>query len=118
MADATTADLRSRILQKLHVLRAGETAAAEDSDLVDKVITSTTEKLRDLSICFWDDGSIPQAIVEDFALYVACHLASDYMDAGEAQSFRERNEQAAEFAMRRIASNALRFQQPVRIEFF
>ena len=88
MADATQAELNTRILEKLFVLIAGETAEAEDVATVDKVIVSVNEKLREEELCYWSDSACPQHLVEDLAFFMACHLANDYMDATEAKAFR------------------------------
>jgi hypothetical protein len=89
MADASQTDLRNRILEKLYVLIAGETADAEDAATVNKVIVSVNEKLREDEIAYWSDSAIPQHIMETLAAYMACFLANDYMDAGEARAFKE-----------------------------
>ncbi len=45
MADMTKADLRSQVLYHLGVLAAGESATADDADVVDKAIDSVHEML-------------------------------------------------------------------------
>ena len=90
MADSSLADMRNRVLEKLFVLIAGETATAEDTATVEKVIVSTNEELRENELCYWSDSATPQALVEHLAAYYACFLANDYMDAGEAKAGLER----------------------------
>lgn len=118
MADATLADLRNRTLQKLKVLQAGETAEAEDVTLIEALIVSVNEKLRELEIAYWSDSAIPQAVMEDLSMYVACHGAGDYMDEKEAQAFRAQNEGMAERNLRRITASRERFNKPARQEYF
>lgn len=88
MADASAADLRTRIAEKLFILIAGETLAAEDAATIDKVAASVNEKLREDEVAYWSDSAIPQHVMEDLAAYIACHLVNDYLDANEAAAFR------------------------------
>lgn len=121
MADATQSELRERVLEKLFVLIAGETAEAEDAATVDKVIVSVNEKLRDDEIAYWSDSAIPQALVEDLAAYIACHLANDYMDAVEARAFKTDPETGMEASLRKIralTATRKRVATPVAATFF
>lgn len=118
MADATAAELRARVLQKLKVLQAGETEEAEDAALIDDIVVSVNEKLRDLGICYWSDSAFPQSVLEDLAMYVACHAAGDYMDERETQAFRQANEPRAELNLRRITQSRERFEKPTRQDYF
>lgn len=118
MADATLAELRNRTLQKLKVLQAGESAEAEDVTLIETIAVSVNEKLRDLGICYWSDSAFPQAVVEDLATYIACHAADDYMDGGQAVSFRQTYEPTAERNLRRLVQSGERFNKPTRAEYF
>lgn len=118
MADATLAELRNRVLQKLKVLQAGETAEAEDSALIEDIAASVNEKLRELSIAYWSDSACPQAVLEDLATYIACHAADDYMEGNAAASFRQTYEPTAERNLRRLASSGERFNKPTRQDYF
>jgi len=118
VADASLATLRNRVLQKLKVLSGADTANAEDSTLVEGVIASVNEKLRDKSICYWPDSATPQAVLEDLAAYVACHCAEDFMSDGEATAFRQKNEDRAEAQLRRLTSSNERVDRPTRADFY
>ncbi len=118
MADATLATLRNRVLQKLKVLSGADTAVAEDAVLVEGVIASVNEKLRDKGICHWADSATPQSVLEDLAAYVACHCAEDFMDDGEATAFRQKNENRAEAELRRLTSSNERIDRPTKADFF
>ena len=118
MADATLAELRNRVLQKLKVLQAGETAEAEDSALIEGLVVSVNEKLRDLGIAYWSDSACPQSMLEDLATYVACHAADDYMDGEAAYAFRQTYEPTAERNLRRLVQSGERFNKPTRAEYF
>lgn len=118
MPDATLAELRNRVLQKLKVLQAGETATAEDVTLVEGIIASVNEKLRDMQVAYWSDSACPQAVLEDLAAYVACHAAGDYMSEQEAQGFRQVNEPVSERNLRKLVQSRERFASPVRADYF
>lgn len=118
MADATAAEFRNRVLQKLKVLQAGETGEAEDATLIDGIVISVNEKLRDLGICYWSDSAFPQSVVEDLAMYAACHAAGDYMDEKEASAFRATNERLAELNLRRLTAARERMEKPTRQDYF
>jgi hypothetical protein len=114
----TLAELRNRTLQKMKVLGAGEVANAEDAALVDDMIASVNEKLRDLEICFWADGEVPESVFEDLAAYVACHGASDFMSEPEAQAYRQLNEPKSFSELKRITSSRPRAYRAVRQDYF
>lgn len=118
MADSTIAELRIRALQLLHVLEGAEVADAEDATLVDGVILSTNEKLRDLGVAYWTDSAFPLAVKEDLAMYVACHAAHDFMSATEALGFRQANEERALGELRRLTASRERVDRPTRAEYF
>lgn len=118
MADATLAEMRNRTLEKLFVLIAGETAEAEDTATVEKVIVSTNEELRENEICYWSDSATPQHLVEHLAAYYACFLANDFMDAQEAAAFKQDNEAKAMFRIRELTANVKRIATPSRGTYF
>ncbi len=118
MADATLAQMRNRVLEKLFVLIAGETADAEDAATVEKVIASTNEELRENEICYWSDSATPQALVEHLAAYYACFLANDYMDAQEAAVFVNSHEAKALAKIREITATRKRVATPTRATYF
>lgn len=118
MADATLAEMTTRVLEKLFVLIAGETAAAEDSATVQKVIVSTNEELRENEICYWDDSGTPQHLVEHLAAYYACFLANDYMDASEAAAFIQAHEQKSMMKIRELTAQRKRVSLPARGTYF
>ena len=102
MADYTLAEMRTRVLEKLFVLIAGETADAEDAATVDDVIAAVNETLRQDEICYWDDTGTPEHLVEWLGQYYACFLANDYMDAGEASAFKNDPNTGMKACMREI----------------
>lgn len=121
MADATLAEMTTRVLEKLFVLIAGETAEAEDSATAQKVIVSTNETLREDELCYWSDSATPQHLVEVLAGYYACFLANDYMDAVEATAFKSDPDTGMKASMRTIRSLVAqrpRVAEPTRSTFF
>lgn len=118
MADATASDLRIRVAEKLFILIAGETLAAEDVATIDKVIVSVNEKLREDEIAYWSDSAIPQHVLEDLAAYVACHLINDYLDANEAAAFRGDHLATSLMALRALTANKKRVAIPTSGTYF
>jgi hypothetical protein len=102
MADATLAEMRNRVLEKLHVLIAGETAESEDATTIETVIENINEELREDEICYWSDTGTPRHLMETLAAIYACHAANDYMDAQEAAAFRSDRLTGIDPAMARL----------------
>lgn len=118
MADASAADLRTRVAEKLFILIAGETVESEDAATIDKVIVSVQEKLREDEIAYWSDSAIPQHVIEDLAAYVACHLVNDYLDANEAAAFRGDHMGQSLMALRALTATKKRVATPTRGTYF
>jgi len=118
VADATLAQVRNRTLEKLFVLIAGETADAEDTEVVERVIVAVNEDLRENEICYWSDSATPQQLVEHLATLYACYLANDYMDAQEAAAFKQDNEQKAMFKIRELTAGGRRVATPSKGTYF
>lgn len=118
MADATQAQLAQRILEKLHVLQAGETPDTADDALVDRVIVSVNEQLRENEIAYWSDSAIPQAVLEPLAAYIACSCAGDFMDEAAAQAFRQSHEGVSLRKLRELTAGRKRFDEPVVGTYF
>lgn len=118
MADATLAEMRNRVLEKMFVLVAGETAEAEDVATVEKVIVSTNEELRENEICYWSDSATPQHLVEHLAAYYACYLANDYMGAQEANAFRQDHYGFSLAKLRELTAGRKRIATPTAGTYF
>lgn len=118
MADATLAEMRNRVLEKLFVLVAGETAETEDAVTVEKVIVSTNEELRENELCYWSDSATPQFLVEALAAYYACFLANDYMSAQESAAFRQDHLGMSLAKIRELTATKKRTATPTRGTFF
>jgi glucan biosynthesis protein len=118
MADATLAQMRNRVLEKLFVLEAGGVANAADTATVEKVIVSTNEELRENEICYWSDDATPQSLVEHLAAYYGCYLANDYMPANEALAFIQTHERRAMDRLRELTATRKRVVEPTRATYF
>ena len=67
------------MLQKLGVLAAGETAAAEDSSIVTTAITNCLAELRnDGALAAYTTSSIPDYLFEGLAFYVMPSVAMEF----------------------------------------
>lgn len=121
MAAASLATMRNRTLEKLFVLIAGEVADAEDSEIVERVIANVNETLREKEICHWPDSATPQHLIEALAAHYACWLANDYMDASEAQAFKDDRDTGMKASMveiRRLTATKERVDVPTRGAFY
>jgi hypothetical protein len=119
MADATLAQTRNRVLQKLSVLERGETAEAEDAALIESIIVSVNEELRDLEICHWTDAAFPQAILEAFADYVACFAAGDFPSQKNAQKYGQPQSKGMyRQDLARLTSSRERIDKPTKADYF
>ena len=102
MADATLAEMRNRVLEKLFVLIAGEVAESEDATTIETVIANINEELREDELCYWDNSATPRHLMETLAAIYACHAANDFMDAQEAAAFRSDRLVGIDAAMMRL----------------
>jgi hypothetical protein len=119
MADATLAQARNRVLQKLSVLERGETAEAEDSALIESIIASVNEELRDLEICYWSDAAFPQAILEAFADYVACFAVGDYPSQKNQQRYGQPQSKVMyRQDLARLCSSRERIDKPTKAVYY
>lgn len=78
MATVTKAQLRTRVLEKLGVLAAGEAASAEDAAKVDEVIDDLHEQLVQEGIAAWTTAAIPQGLAMAMTQWVARLAAPDF----------------------------------------
>lgn len=74
----TQAQLRDRVLQELGVLAAGETATAEDAELVEDVICAVHAMLRREFFVDWQLDSIPPEVIEPLMAVNAARLAGRF----------------------------------------
>lgn len=118
MADATLADMITRVLQKLSVLQDGETAEAGDSALISPIILAVNEQLRTKEICHWSDAAFPLDIKEDLAEYVACFAVGDYPSSANLQRYGEDKKRSALAELRRLTASKERVDRPTRACFY
>ena len=119
MADATLSEITNRVLQKLSVLERGEPAEAEDAALVNRIIVSCNEELRDKEICYWSDSAFPRAIEEAFADYVACFAVGDFPSPkNQAKYSGEGNENRFLRKLAGLASSRERIDKPTKADYY
>jgi hypothetical protein len=112
MATLTKADLRARVLEHLGVLAAGQSAGAEDADLVDEAIDAAHARLRKFGLVPFATSAIPE--------WAQISLR-DYVAADVAQSFGLGGPRLAEFkgaqrvAERDLARQVAGYRHPMRI---
>lgn len=72
----TKEQLRDHILRQLGVLGAGETATAEDAELVETVIDNCQDELEQLEVALWPVDDVPGYAIESFTLYCKASLTA------------------------------------------
>ena len=109
----TRAMLVTRALEKLRVVGSGQTASAEDTQLVDKVVEPLMEDLSSRGIFAWgDENDLAENAFEHLAELLANATAGDF---GKAAS--EQTRMLAEGRLRLL--NGLAYSgQPQRTEYF
>lgn len=119
MADATLSEITDRILQKLYVLPAGETAEATDSVLVQDVIVSVNEELRDDELCYWSDAAFPKSIKEAFCDYICCRLTGDYpTEKNLAKYGGEQNRISYKRVLAGLCESRERIDRPTKADYY
>lgn len=72
----TKEQLRDHILRQLGVLGAGETATAEDAELVETVIDNCQDELEQLEVALWPVDDVPGYAIESFTTYCKASLTA------------------------------------------
>lgn len=114
---ATTAQMVTIILKKLHVLEAGETADPEDSETVTAALARAHEELRELEVCHWSDNAVPAHIEDALALYVAGQIAEEFRGAQGAIAYKQEGV-AALRRIRALTESRERTDKPTRAEYY
>lgn len=104
MANRTRAQLVTRALQKLKVVGSGQTASAEDSQLVDDVVGPVLQSLSRRAIFQWgDEDDLPEEAFEHLADCVAHAAAPDfgksYGDDAALRGFERRLRELEPYAL-------------------
>lgn len=95
----TKEQLRDHILRQLGVLGAGDTATAEDAELVETVIDNCQDELEQLEIALWSVDDVPAYAIEPFCLYVRSSLTAF------GQEYDENGRERAEFRLRKLTAD-------------
>jgi hypothetical protein len=72
----TKAELRDHILRQLGVLGAGDTATAEDAELVETVIDNCHDELEQMGVALWPVTDVPGYAIESFCIYCKASLSA------------------------------------------
>lgn len=84
MATATKRDLGPRVLRKLSVLGAGETAEADDIDLVNEKLDAVHAALRTRGLLRWTLNAVPDYAQESYVLMAAFLAAPEFQRPPDA----------------------------------
>lgn len=74
----TTAELAARVLERLRVTGAGETASAEDAATVSNYYATSFAELQVSDFVYWDQADIPDEAFEALSDLLAGRLGSDF----------------------------------------
>jgi hypothetical protein len=109
----TRAQLVARALEKLKVVGSGQTASAEDTLLVDKVIDPLMSDLMARGIFSWgDEDELPEEAFEHLSELLANATAGDF-----GKSSDEGRRQMAEGRLK-LTEGVSVSHQPLRTEYF
>lgn len=115
MTTKTNSDIRTLILRKLHVTQGAQAPEAEDETLVQDVMDSCVEYLRDEGVSWWADDAVPLQAADALAEYVAGFAAPNFvpeeMNAYAQMSMR------GERRLRRLSAKASE-GAPVRAVYY
>lgn len=110
---ATKAQLAVKVLQKLGVLAAGDTADSNDQTLVEEAYDSAYQYLRSLHLVSWGSSDdIPTYAVLPVRNYVASTIANDF---GKQRSVEEERQSIIELAAT-LANDV--DKEPTEAEYF
>lgn len=108
---ATRSDLIRQVLEDLAVIDAISNPDANDSAAVDRRADRVTARLRELGLCWWDEETIPDAVMPALGLLVANEAAPTFG--------KGRDMSAEAKALRDLAKLKNTEERPiVRTEFF
>jgi hypothetical protein len=117
VADLTKAQLRNRVLQHLGVLGAGQTANAEDADLVDEAIDAAHERLRKLGLVPFATSAVPPWAQIPLRDFVAGDVAQAFGMSGQRLAEFKRTGDEGERELRRQVAG-FRHPMPIVADYF
>lgn len=85
---ATKADLRRMILSHLTVIDETENPSAEQASLLDIFIEAARGELMEKGLIWWDDATIPAAVLIPFRAYVAGQCCAEFGRGGKGYEER------------------------------
>jgi hypothetical protein len=78
MATETDAEVQTRVLLKLKLIVAGESAEAADLSVVNDVFDSRIEYMRDEGVCWWANDEVPMSVCDPLAEYLTFYCCSEF----------------------------------------
>jgi len=115
MADMTRAQMIDKVLQRLGVLGAGQSASAEDADLVGKTLDGIHSQYRKLRLAPFATSAFPDWAQEPYAKIIAAQVAP-YFGKGDDMAVREDARKGHQELGEQLQGEAL--GAPVRAEYF
>lgn len=113
MATWTRAQLIDEVLKHLGVLGAGQSASAEDSDLIGKAADSAHDKLNKSGLVPFALTAIPTYAQEELRDYIAGNTARSYGFSGQALAEFKAGQTSAE---RELAKQVAGYKHSVQIK--
>lgn len=116
MANLTKAQLADRVLEKLRVKAAGQSARAEDKSLAEQAIDSAHAELRKRGLVPFATSAIPEWAQRPLIAWVAAEISEEFgKQMGEAD--KEMRKSVAE---RRLEKHVSGYRHPIPIvaEYF
>jgi hypothetical protein len=111
MANLTKAELRTRVLQHLGVLAVGQSASAEDAELVDESIDAAHDRLRKFGLVPFATSAIPTWAQTQLRNYVAGDVFRSFGLNHRAMEF----DAGREIAERELARQISGYKHPRRV---
>jgi len=105
MTTYTAAEVRNRILRKLGVLAAGETASSEDAALVDTELADVHAELDGLSLVSWPLSAVPGNLVAGYVNIVAEQVGAEFgISLGKLQEMGISRERGIRHIRKQVSS--------------
>ena len=117
MATLTKAQLRNRVLQHLGVLGSGQTARADDADVVDEAIDAAHARLRKPGLVPFATSAVPEWAQVPLRDYVAGDVAQLFGYGAERIGEFKAGQRAGEAELARQVAG-FRHKVPIRGTYF
>lgn len=109
----TDTEMAALILQKLEILRSGETPTSADQTLTLDVYASRMEYLRDDELVWYADNAVPDALADPLAEYMMFFVSSVF---GVSQQERAEYKQRSDLGKIDLQRNAAKRSQGAAVQ--